>query len=232
MRNVLFCVLVLASACKKDEKAAPAADPKPEAAKPTEVAPTEAKPAVAAAPAAGGVKLVAGEAKFGCLAYAESNKTAACITGESGSTEKEFSLEILGGAAAVKVTLAEKIDDAMVAQGKDIGGDYVAFTAPATKLEHDKAADLGGGASLKHTVKVKDPGGPNVAPTEEHKVLAICGGKETVVWEVAEEGRQLEVAYRKVSAGALVEITTHLGREGEFASGFEAKIVDPACKVL
>jgi hypothetical protein len=225
MRHILFCTLVLASACKKEEKTAPAPEAKPtEAVKSTE---PEAKPAVAAPTA--GVKLAAGEAKLGCVGWSEKTKSVACLTGEIGTQGDEVALSFLGGGAPQK--LAGTLDDAMVTAANTALADYVAFDKPATKLERDKPADLGGGTTLKHTVKAKTKGGDNTAPTDTHTVIATCGGKDVEVYKSEDEGVSIDVAYRAVSGGTVVEIATSLGREGEHSTGFEAKLLETSCTV-
>jgi hypothetical protein len=228
MRHLLFCTLVLVAACKKEEKAPPS-EVKPEATKPTEApAPTEAKPAVVA-PAASGVKLAAGEAPLGCVGWSEKTKTAACVVGQVGSQGDEVQLSFLGAAPAQK--LAGTLDAAMVTAANTALADYVAFDKPATKLEQNKPASDVGGVALKHTMKEKDKGGENQPPTNTHTVIATCNGKDVEVYKSEEEGFNIEASYRPVSAGTLVEIATKIGREGEYASGFEAKLVDASCAV-
>ncbi len=239
MRHILFCTLVLVTACKKDEKTAPAPEAKPTeavATKPTEVVksaepPEPAQPAVAV-PTASTLTVPLNEhdeVKLGCLGWSEKSNAIACVTGELDRMGDDVALSFINSTEP-PLKLARTLDDALVKASNTALANYVAFDKPSTKLEVGKPTDVGG-MTLKQTTKQTHPGGENQPPTDLITVTAACGGKTVKLFKREEEGLSVNVTYRAVSGGTFVEIKSHVGREGEYIDRFEAKLLDSGCVV-
>lgn len=227
MRNLMFVVVALVGACSKKKEEAPAPAPSPtEAAKPTEPA---VAPAPAPAPAAKGVTLAAGEVTWGCLGWSEKDASAVCLTGVADVGSNKHQLTTIGNAPAFD-GLGETLDDATVKRLNEKLVGFEPFSAPATKLEANKPADANG-VTLKLTVKETAKGGENQPPAYENKLVATCAGKDVVVFESSGEGENLDVAFRAVGKSVLVELSPHMGREGEFEKSFQVRLLDAQCAI-
>jgi hypothetical protein len=241
MRKLLL-VLALTSACKKsddskktDEAAKPTTvettktdPPKVEPAKPDPAKPEPAKTEPAVAPV-NAAKLATGETRQGCFAWSATKKSAACVVGEQGSTGREVELAYVGTAA--RSPLADSVDDGTAKKENDVlaRDGYVAFADKAVEVPQNTKTDAGGSLSLTWTIKQTSKGGDSVAPSHTGKVTATCNGKDTVLHEQKnEEGQTFTVKLRTLGTHALVEVSTSLAREGEYAQGTRAFLIDTA----
>ena len=245
MRKLLL-VLALTSACSKKSDDGKAGD---QAAKPTTaetttaktepakaepaktepaVAPPKAEPAVVPA-TTNAAKLATGETQQGCFAWSESKKAAACVVGDQGTGGNEVQLAYVGTAA--RTTLAESVDENTAKKENEVlaRDGFVAFADQAVEVPQNTKTAAGGSLSLTWSIKQTTKGGNNVAPSHTGKVTATCNGKDTVIYEQKNvEGTTFEVLLRKLPTHALVEIKTHIAREGEFGHGTDAFLIDTA----
>jgi hypothetical protein len=220
MRIASLLVLALAfTACKSKSKP----EDKPEVASGTAVVtpPPAVDAAAAAAPPAEAV-----DAKFGCLGWSPASKVAACVTGETAMGEDpKFQVVFLGGSEPVA-----KLADAKATITK-LG--IQPFASPAKEVKLPGKTDLGGGASMVWTSKVTNKGGPNIAPTTKHEVVVTCANKQKAeLVKSEEEGSEPALMVWSVPDHVVIEVNTHVGREGESSDTREAMLLELAtCKL-
>jgi hypothetical protein len=219
MKHLASLVFVLA-ACKgkKNEPAAPPPTPGSASAVVVET------DAAAAAPPAKVVTIAAGVANFGCLGWSRSAKAAACITGESALGEPaKYLLTFLGTEEPqAKITIKSE------GSGEDFYDDLTAANAALSKLavepfavdakdiEPGKTTDLGGGASLTWTAKETVKGGENQPPTMKHLIVVTCANKKTAeVLAIEQDGTNPEIRAWSTPDHVVLDLETHIGREGE-----------------
>lgn len=171
---------------------------------------------------------------FGCFAWSATAKAAACVAGVRMSGDTRYTLHYLDGKTH-EVTLPDPIDDktAAAVNATLASAGYQPISGDVKPLTAGAPLAVGKDATLSFTATQTDPGGDNQPPTMKHEVSATCAGNTTPVHENEHEGGTAKVTVRMIGGHAVIEIATHIGREGESGDILEAAVVDMAtCAVI
>lgn len=168
---------------------------------------------------------------FGCFAHSESTKSFACVTGSrSLGIDPTLELRYLGSPATADELAEQPLPEARITEldatlARDF---YWALDGASTPLTAQPLALAGTTITWKRNQT--SPGGDNMAPTFDDSVT--CG--TTAIFESKEgEGIDYKLAVRTVGTLGLLEVTSHVGREGESTDAFEAVVFDTAtCAIL
>jgi hypothetical protein len=210
---ILFA-LAAVTACKSKQK--PEDKPAPTGSGTAVVAPAIDAPAAPAAK----VK-VPNPPVFGCLGWSPTEKAAACVTGTSGMGVEENYEVVFEGSSEP----ASKLDAADATLAKLA---IEPFPSPAKGIKAG-VNDLGGGASLVWTAKETDKGGDNQPPTTKHEIVVTCANKKTAeVVNTEIEGSTPTVTVWSVPDHVVIEVNTHIGREGESSETRTAMVLELA----
>ncbi|AKU95322.1 hypothetical protein AKJ09_01986 [Labilithrix luteola] len=232
-----FALLAVA-ACRKDGGAEVAPETKAAtvASGVSSASSTLAAPPPTAAKAGNPALLAAGPAPaLGCLAWSESRKAVACLSGATSSVgaSEERTMTYLGiTEPARKVASPIGAADAKAVNATLAQYGFATLDGPKTPLKAGTPAHFGT-TTIDWSRKLTNKGGDNQAPTYETKVTASCAeGRTASIWREAIEGETSTITVRPFGTLLVVEWRADIAREGEVGQEHRAALVDgQTCKV-